>query len=75
MKGFTNVLNRAVRPTCSQKNASTSPEKISPGADGAMNYYGLGASGYRLRVTLSSDGTTIKTLAWADRRKQGSHYK
>jgi len=47
------------------------PDKTSPGDNGATNHYGYGpASGYRIRVTTAPNGT-VKTVAWADRRKQG----
>jgi|GEM_PF-5134889 len=44
------------------------PSKMEPAEEGATNYWGLGPSGYRVRVTVNPDGS-IKTVAWADRRK------
>lgn len=47
------------------------PDKRAPGDDGATNFWGYGpSSGYRIRVTQAADGN-IKTVAWADHRKQG----
>lgn len=53
----------------------TSPEKISGGNHGMTNYYGMGITGYRLRVTISPDGSTVVTVAWADRRMPRSFRK
>ena len=46
------------------------PTKTAAGLDGATNFWGYGPSGYRVRVTVADDGDTIKTVAWADYRKQ-----
>jgi len=46
------------------------PDKIGLGKSEATNYWGYGPkSGYRIRVTVASDGSVI-TVSWADRRKQ-----
>jgi hypothetical protein len=46
------------------------PQKVTAGDDGATNYYGVGPSGFRARVTVAADGFTIETVAWADQRKE-----
>ena len=52
--------------------ALAAPQKIKPGRRGCINYFGIGRSRFRLRVTVLPDGATIKTVGWADSRKKGS---
>lgn len=47
------------------------PMRVEPGDDGALNFWGYGPSGYRVRVPVAPDGVHIKTVAWADYRKRG----
>jgi hypothetical protein len=47
-----------------------SPTKIAPGDNSATNYWGYGPSGYRIRVTVAPNRLHIKTVTWADCRKQ-----
>jgi len=46
------------------------PAKTVAGKRGGINYYGYGPlSGYRIRVTVYR-GSTVATVAWADRRRK-----
>ena len=46
------------------------PMKVEPSDDGAVNFWGYGLSGYRVRVTVAPDGAHVKTVAWADYRRR-----
>jgi len=44
------------------------PKKVALAERGALNYWGYGQSGYRIRITVAN--RIILTVAWADARKR-----
>lgn len=73
MEYSSHATRRMLRRGISQEDVEAvlqAPTKTAPGHDGNINHYGIGPSGYRIRVTVSPNGLRVVTICWADQRKK-----